>query len=206
MSTSTTAAVNAASSSSAQSHTMAPPSQTNGGASGSGSVRAPRQQNRKKGGGGQSHVGAGVASQASSIVDAESVYRLETTASVGAKRTAHDRADAEPRKRKRIDHSAAFQAQQQVALASASASSQTGAKQNSTPALDGDNQPSLVSSNTFVILSCMTSLNILTLIIWEFTADVPICVRSLISRRCQHRRCTGISSITILYRPSIRRR
>lgn len=205
MSSSTTAAVNAASSSSAQSHTMAPPSQTNGGASGSGSVRAPRQQNRKKVGGGQSHAGAGVASQASSM-DAESVYRLETTASVGAKRTAHDRADAEPRKRKRIDHSAAFQAQQQVALASASASSQTGAKQNSTPALDGDNQPSLVSSNTFVILSCMTSLNILTLIVWEFTADVPICVRSLISRRCQHRRCTGISSITILYRPSIRRR
>ncbi|KLO11295.1 hypothetical protein SCHPADRAFT_906164 [Schizopora paradoxa] len=94
-----------------------------------------RQQNRKK------------AAAAPPPVDADTLYRMEgmpppPQAQMGSKRTAQEKADGEPRvKRKRVDHSAGAAMQSQ--LPSTSVAVANAAKQQANPKGDGENAPSL---------------------------------------------------------------
>lgn len=97
----------------------------------------------------------------------------------GAKRTAHDRVEGEPRKRKRVDHSATFHQAQQALPTSAAASANAGAKQSGNAVggnkPDGDSPPSLVSGLSPyalpILLSHELTSTFLTLINYEF---VPV--------------------------------
>lgn len=78
------------------------------------------------------------------------MYRIEAMApppqaQTGSKRTAQEKADGEPRvKRKRVDHSAGAAMQSQ--LPGSSVAVANAAKQQANPKGDGENTPSLVCS------------------------------------------------------------
>ncbi|KAI5120559.1 hypothetical protein M0805_000287 [Coniferiporia weirii] len=122
------------------------PAAGGGSGSGGGPARLRTQGGRKK---------------AAPSIEPDAIYRAEPVPAhpvAGAKRTAQDRPDAEPRKRKRVDHAAAFHVQQGAPAASANTNAastahphmkqQIGTSAPGRTGLDGENQPSLFEFTT----------------------------------------------------------
>lgn len=153
--------------------------------------------------------------KAAPLIEPDALYRAEPASAhlAGSKRTAQEKPEGEPRKRKRVEHTSVFHAQQHavanapspaVSATSANASSAkqqqqavaSNASNNRQQVIgpDTENQTSLVRY-TEICLHCRSNCGI----------RIMISLCRWISRRCPHRHFTNTSFITTSYQPSIQR-